>query len=107
MTRDAQYRPVARHERTAVNSATQRVASLGELVAAWTAHRETHLGSGRGLSEGRWAGWLGANPALLPPEYRCAHWGDKTTCPMCPHCAVGGRVAGAPVESPWALTQSR
>jgi hypothetical protein len=59
-------------------------------VAAWTAFYKADLVAAReqvlemkrdGLPKGRWGEWLGANLALLPPESRCAHWGDKATCP--------------------------
>lgn len=65
------------------------MATFAEAVAAWTLvyeadtakalERIQHLRT-HGIPEGHRAELLGASLALTPPEHRCAHWGDKTTC---------------------------
>jgi hypothetical protein len=65
---------------------------FGEAVAAWTLHYEADTAAARDrivemrkhlIPDDRRAELLGASLALTPPENRCAHWGDKTTCIQC------------------------
>lgn len=66
--------------------------TYGEAIGAWTAYYEADTAKAlerieqmrqHSIPEGHRAELLGASLALTPPENRCIHWGDKSTCVQC------------------------